>query len=255
MRRQVLSLLVVVLLVSGCAPATNGPLHAPPGTWFRYTDSEAAWLAGDPSGKYSVLIPQRREIWIAPDGSGRLKSTPGNPIFFGLHDRAEWADRPVDRPTDEVQPAGSLWYEDLSSLPTDPTELSKAILDKLAATSPGNANDDQGLLDAARDMLKETVAPAEIRRAVFDMLMSMPAIKHQDAKDRLGRPGVSFWLDSSGEVAMRLTLFLDREQGLLGEEQTLLSALDDIDAAPPVVIGYVTYVDARLVDTTAEVTK
>lgn len=113
----------------------------------------------------------------------------------------------------------------------------------------------QGLLDAARDMLKETVAPAEIRRAVFDMLMSMPAIKHQDAKDRLGRPSVSFWLDSSGEVAMRLTLFLDREQGLLGEEQTLLSALDDIDAAPPVVIGYVTYVDARLVDTTAEVTK
>lgn len=87
------------------------------------------------------------------------------------------------------------------------------------------------------------------------MLMSMPAMKHQDAKDRLGRPGVSFWLDSSGKVATRLTLFLDREQGLLGEEQTLLSALDDIDAAPPVVIGYVTYVDARLVDTTAEVTK
>ena len=131
-----------------------------------------------------------------------------------------------------------------TSVPTEPTALRAAIIAGIDRTAPDGESDDYDVLKAARDYLWETVPPVALRRAIFDMLMASPGIPHRAARDRLGRSGTAFSIDSSRGTRTRLTTILARDQGLLGEEQTLLDHDDAIDATPPVVIGYATYLDA-----------
>jgi hypothetical protein len=254
LQRAVLATIAVLTLAAGCSPppSTGGTPVATTGETYRYTRSEVGWLLGG-SGRYMVLAPQDREIWIAADGSGRLKVTRHNPVFFGQNDRAEWAHQTVAGVADDARMPGQLGYTDLSSVPTEPTALRAAIIAGIDRTAPDGESDDYDVLKAARDYLWETVPPVALRRAIFDMLMASPGIPHRAARDRLGRSGTAFSIDSSRGTRTRLTTILARDQGLLGEEQTLLDHDDAIDATPPVVIGYATYLDAQLVGTTEDV--
>ena len=37
-----------------------------------------------------ALVPVTRELWVKPDGSGRLIETRGEPTWFGPADKAAW---------------------------------------------------------------------------------------------------------------------------------------------------------------------
>ena len=103
---------VIVVLASGLLPMGLGPDAAAaaalnraadiaalqvegPNDGYRHTKSEGAWLDGfggspeRPNGVWT-LVPVSREIWIKPDGSGRLIESRGEPIWFGPADRAAW---------------------------------------------------------------------------------------------------------------------------------------------------------------------
>lgn len=69
--------------------------QAASGDGYRYTKSTGAHLSGigggpeRPNGVWA-LVPVSREIWIMPDGSGRLLERRGEPIWFGPADKAAW---------------------------------------------------------------------------------------------------------------------------------------------------------------------
>ncbi len=249
----VLSLLC--LGFAGCAQRmTNGSLQGPLSGTFNYTKTEGAFLLGGP-GRYEVLVPQTREIWIGRDGSGRLRTTLEPPIFFGEKDRAEWQRDPktLQKRTDDKTALTGFSYIDLRGLPNDPGALLKKILGGLDPSDAGTGPAYWEVFIAAHGILWETVAPPELSMAVLVAMNGLLGIevKEHDV-DLQGRPGTRFSATSPGGQ-FRSVMWLDPVAGtLLGEQEELLMPTASIDATPPVVIKRASYLVSEVVNTTGD---
>lgn len=221
---------------------------------YRYTRSEGAHLvtvAGPNAPSFSVLVPRTRELWIAPDGSGRLRETAGQPIFLGERDRARWeaAGRPqvVFTYNRDFGP-GELRYEDLSDLPTDPAALAAVIRQR--ATLPSGPPVDVEMFVIVGDLLRETAAPPALRAALYRVAARIPGVELVGSvTDRAGRRGVAVAKTTShfGGKQRMVLIFDPATSALLAEERVLLEQVDWLDARPPVAIGYTTYLESRIV--------
>jgi hypothetical protein len=221
---------------------------------YRYTKSEGAYLstmAGPNTPPFSVLVPKTRELWIAPDGSGRLRETPGEPIFLGERDRARWqaAGRPqvVFTRSRDFTP-GELHYEDLATLPTDPQALAAVIRQR--ATIPSGPPVDVEMFILVGALLRETAAPPALRAALYQVAAQIPGVELVGTvTDRAGRTGVAVAKTTShfGSKQRLVLIFDPATSALLGEERVLLEPVDWLDAKPPVVISYTTYLESRIV--------
>jgi hypothetical protein len=236
------------------------------GVGYRHTTSEGAHLSGvggdadHPEGIWA-LVPMEREIWIAADGSGRLVETRGEPIWLGPADEAAWmaagspdlrgdpisdtrfGPTPPGAEPGAPQPwPGSLHYEDLDALPTDADSL-RAVIDARAAAG-GGANDYQRFTVVA-DLLRETVGTPDLRAALYRVAAGLGGVELiGSVTDRAGRTGTAVAMtgNPSGVGLERHTLIFDPETSmLLAEETVLLETVDWLDADPPIVIGYSTY--------------
>jgi len=229
---------------------------------YRHTKSEGAHLSGVGGGNgIWALVPVEREIWIAADGSGRLVEARGEPIWFGPADEAAWmaagspdlrgdpiSDTRFGPMPSGAEPGtlqlwpGSLHYEDLDALPTDVDSL-RAVIDARAAAG-GGANDYQRFIVVA-DLLRETVGTPDLRAALYRVAAGLGGVELiGSVTDRAGRTGTAVAMtgNPSGVGLERHTLIFDPETSmLLAEEQVLLAKVDWLDADPPIVIGYSTY--------------
>lgn len=237
-----LELAAVLVVVQACHTVASP-------TSYRYTKTDEAQLLGGP-GQYSVLVPQTRESWIASDGSGRLRITFGEAMYFGDNDRSEWRGRSTKRTEDQTFGAGQLAYTDTVNLPRDPAALGTLILadNKPGVQTNGGTGTAFTVWTAARSYLWETVAPQDLAQAILVLLESTNGVKvSKDQQDRLGRPAVACEVLSPGG-AIRNILWLDPVTGALrGDEQILVKATTGIDAPPPVTIEYSSVIEARLV--------
>ena len=255
--RQVLvaAMLIAVLVASACASTpSDGPVRGPLSGTFNYTKTDGAFLLGG-TGQYEVLVPQTREIWIGHDGSGRLRTTFGSPIFFGEHDRAEWQDPPEwlqERTHDETS-LHDFSYIDVRGMPTDPEALLETILSGLDPSDAGAGPAAWEVFTAAHGILWETVPPPGVSKAVLAMLSQNPDIEVEEGDaDPTGRTATRFSI-TGPDGRYRSVMWLDPETGiLLGEQQELLIATPTIDAEPPVVIKFATYLVSEVVDSTID---
>lgn len=214
---------------------------------FRYTRSEGAFLLGGLS-PYEVLVPQVREIWVAADGSGRLRTEYGDPIFFGDKDRQAWGAQKSKRVDDMLYGPGQLSFTDISTLPRDPTELLRSIRAARDPSDVGAGSEAWEALIAARSYLWETVPPKDLSLAAMEMLQSLNDITEARGRDPAGRDSVAFAVENK---QFRNTIWLDPKTGaLLGEQQDLLVVLPTVDAAPPVTIKRATYSASKMVSST-----
>lgn len=222
-------------LLRGANEATT---EEPPAGGYRYTKSVGAWLFGG-AGPYAVLSPFTREIWIAHDGSGRLKQSYGDPVFFGQADRAEWDTAAnVRLPIDEIHGPGELGYVDLGDLPRERRALRATLAASIDPTRHAGAE----LFVAISDLLRETVAPPDLARVMAEVLAAEDGIVVRTAG---GRISVSTEVDDS----LQLTIELDAQTyALLREERVLLLPAPEIDAKPPVTIGYADYLESHIAD-------
>jgi len=131
---------------------------------------------------YCVNFREQREIWIGPDGSGRIRGTETDPVFPTAKDRQNWkalgreAPPLVGPPSDErFGPGGlSTGPVDLSKLPTDPAKLAEMISSrKIEGGPPGPAED----FVQVGDLLRETSASPELRAALFKVAAGIPGVK------------------------------------------------------------------------------
>jgi hypothetical protein len=245
------------------------------GDGYRYTKSEGAYLSGisggpgRPNGVWA-LVPVSREIWIKPDGSGRLLERSGEPIWFGSADKAAWVAEgspdmggeplsdtrfgptpPGAEPGTPQEGPGSLSYEDVDALPTDVAALREVIRARAAATGAGAT--ELEMFTIVGDLLRETVAAPMVRAALYRVAASLDGVELTGSlTDRVGRTGtaVSLTGDRSGVGRERRVLIFDPEtSALLAEEDVLLDKVDWLDAEPPLVIGYNTYLISEIVPT------
>lgn len=256
MRKPIAARVAVVALLfasAGCmSEAADQQVDGPLLGTFNYTKTEGAFLLGG-LGQYEVLVPQTREIWIGHDGSGRLRTTFEAPTFFGEHDRAEWQDQPdflQERTEDETSLTG-FSLVDVSGLPTDPDALLSHIRSGLDASDAGAGPASWEVFIAAHGILWETVPPPDLSEAVIAMLRETPGIEVEEGDvDPAGRRATRFSV-TGANGQFRDVVWLDPETGtLLGEQQELLTPTPTIDAQPPVVIKWATYLVSEVVDTT-----
>jgi hypothetical protein len=236
---------------------------APPATGYRHTSSVGAWMtfamAAQPVGangkpapnggeSYKLLRPVTREIWIAPDGSGRIRQTSGEPVFFSEQDRAAWvaAGSPSDPGINEDFGPGGLSYAN-STLPTDPIAL-RAVLLGQALLSKNGTNVEMFVL--VGDALRETVPSPALASALFQVAATIDGVSSLGpTQDRTGRPGVAVGITGgpSGYRTQRVLLFDPSTHVLLGEEERVVETTEDGIPAGSVV-GYTTYLVSDVVD-------
>lgn len=280
---------IIAVLTFGLLPLSTGPNTAAaaalnrvadvaaaladgPREGYRHTKSEGAWLSGasggwpdHPNGIWA-LVPVSREIWISPDGSGRLIESRGEPIWFGPADRAAWqaAGSPDLRGTPHSDtrfgptPPGvdpwtpqppRLFFQDVDALPTDPGSL-RQLIDGRAAANGGGATDYERFLIVG-DLLRETDAAPKVRAALYRVAAGLNGVELVGSvKDRAGRSGTAVSMvnaQSSLGLEQRVLIFDPHTAVLLAEEDALLQDVDYLDADPPIVIGYNTYLVSEVV--------
>lgn len=251
-------------------PQTSMPAHG-----YHYTKSKNSWLVyydvcSFPSATpltcpapppddwaFSVVVPNTREKWVAPDGSGRLLVESGEPRFPGPRDKATWegAGSPtLDRSgrSDESFGPDGLSYTDFSEYSTDPDELYDQIRSK--AEGHGHSTDAEMLVFVG-DLLRETVAPPDLRAALFKVAARIPGVELVgEVTDPAGRRGtaVARTSDDAGYLERHELIFDPDTSELLAEREVLLERVDWIDAEPGTVIVYQTYLNSGVVETTSD---
>lgn len=147
--------------------------------------------------------------------------------------------------------SGSLYYEDVDSLPTDVAALRDVIRARAEANGGGATNLEMFII--VGDLLRETVAAPDVRAALYRVVAALDGVELiGPVTDRIGRAGTAVAMtgDGSGAGRERRTLIFDPETSmLLAEEQVLLDKVDWLDAEPPLVIGYNTYLASEIVET------
>jgi hypothetical protein len=282
----ILALAVPVLLPSGhrgsapAASATQVLLRAaqvaarqeqggsPGPGQYVYTKSDNAYMNYWAEG-FSVLMPQVREIWIGTDGSGRILETNGTPTFLSDQDHAAWESSgspdlggektsdetfepsgpPAPSPGSTAEAGGGLYYQDLSTLPTDPAELRAKIESReIESGPPGDAE----TFTIIGDLLRETYAPPALRAALYQAAAGLSGVELVgETKDPEGRDGVGVAYTSAG---IRHELIFDpNTSALLGEQDVVVDpAPTGLHVDAGTVVGWAAYLSSGIVDSTSD---
>jgi hypothetical protein len=222
--------------------ASGQPVARPPGPGqYQYTDSKSlTWSDTYVSAKihFSVSYQQHRQIWIAANGSGRIKETNTDPDFASPRDRAAWiaAGRPSLRQAPWDQRFGkhglALGPVNLLKLPTRPAKLYALLrARKIEGGPPGAAED----FVQVGDLLRETDAPPALRAALFKVCARIPGARLLGTvTDPLGSRGIAFarsqLVTGSGHGSPRrsraesVLIFNPSTSGLLAEETLVTTA-------------------------------
>src|SRR4029453_19155868 len=235
--------------VAGVAAARPDPGRLTPGRyWYvRSTGAVMATVGDQPS--YSYLLKGTRELWVAADGSGRLRETiPGRPRFLTAGDRANWvaSGSPAleSGTTDERFRPGELSpgatvgdgsYESLLALPTDPDDLFEHFHQQAARHPRGPELEMFALVS---DVLREAPAPPRLQAALYEVAARIKGVNLvEQATDPAGRPGALVWV-VRGE-GLRHELYFDPATATPLGEREIVERAGAMDGLPKgTVVGY-----------------
>ena len=222
------------------------------------------------------FVPEERETWVRPDGSGWSRSISGRARFLSARQRAAW----VRAGSPRLPRAGRVSiqrfrrfprhtlslsfipFSRLARLPTEPQRLRRWIeahegrgesLSTAGTTSSGlppvNSRDAKTFA-AIGSLLQQTTAPPALRAALYEVASELPGVQLLGtATDPAGRKGIGVAYDNP-QHGERLELIFDpKTSALLGERWILTSSRRSGVAAPAgTVIGYAAHLKSRVVD-------
>lgn len=178
-----------------------------------------------------VTVPYQREIWLAREGgvlrdeflAAEAAALDGTEVFdpalirnqdLGRNDADPEADG-TTRFGDNV----SVTWDELELLPADPEALRTVLTERVTETSHGDAYD---LWDAATGLLRESPARPELRRALWEVVATIPGVTLDGPMaDATGRDGTAVSIDFSNQNLGRYVLVLDPSDGRLLETRYL----------------------------------
>jgi hypothetical protein len=194
----------------------------------RHTlSSGSSLVALDPESSVWVKVAGTREIWVAPDGSGRIEEQQEPLSFPSETEQGEWValGSPVVTPMSQAFGPGGLVYLRLDDIPRDPTALADQLVTDGA--SPPQ------ILRRVVLLLYETVPPVDLTSALVSALRLIPSIVVEDLGTMVRVSG----MDEASEGRVLTTIVIDLRSGqLVTEERVARAALPGLTADPPIVI-------------------
>jgi hypothetical protein len=193
----------------------------PPGR-YRYvkvTGTRTATSIGRDGKSYTALVPTTYEFWIGADGSGRVRTNDGDPTFLSPENeqiyndagRTDLAALATHRDLSEAP--GEMHALDLSTLPTEPSQLRDALVSR---THTGPSDNAERLLEGLSDNLWLTYGPVRNSRALMSALSSTPGMgvtaSHGMTIMAAEANGVrkEIWFDSeTGEIRRKRQVIVD----------------------------------------------
>jgi hypothetical protein len=212
----------------------------------------------EPASGWSVLVPREREIWIAPDGSGRIREAAGRPRFLSDAQRAAWlaAGSPqlpsVARASDETFAPHQLRYLRSGSLPTDPEEL-RRLIEARKIPGIGGPPGEAETFELIGEMLRETDLRPALRAAIYEVAAELSGIELLGpVRDPAGREGIGVAFTDHRRGIRHELIFDSADAALLGEREVVVGGWDkDLQVPAGTVVGYASYLESRVVDSTA----
>lgn len=213
----------------------------PPDSWpgpgeYLYTRSRAVetyyYAVGDGLPNFTYVVPGVYEDWRSLDGSGRHRYVYDQVRFPSPMDRAAWiaAGSPKLHEDmiegDRVYGPGEMHMFDLSSLPTDPEELLRAIEEREVIGGPPG---DWETFMLIGDLLHEP-APPQVRSALFEAAALVQGIEYLGRREVAGRRGVVIAYTHGG---MREERIFDQATGeMLGERLVVIDPDEVLEITP-----------------------
>lgn len=211
---------------------------------------------------YTFLTRRMRESWLASDGSGRIRESAGEPIFFSERDRKLFGkDFPGLKafPPSDQRFGPRPHYALDASLPTGPDELEAALRARAESENPPPEDGytlEGEMLEEISSLLYLPAASPELRAALFRVMTRIEGVDLVGERaDPLGRRGVAF-ARAGGygkDTATRVVLIIDPTTSqLLAQQTELVRPVEWVDADPPLVLGSIAYVETGWVDALGE---
>jgi len=219
---------------------------------YTMTKGEQLRTSNQGGDNWSVVLPVVEEMWVAENGSGRLRSVVGEPRFLGPRDRARWeaAGSPefAAGVSDHTFPEGTLAYENANSLPATLPELEGEVREEVASR---DVPIDIAVFQRVGELLSRSDAPPSLRAALYRLAARLPGVSLiGDTTDASGRAGVAVGLTYkvSGARVRVLMIFDEETSALLSQERILLDRAPWVDAEPGTRLASVTYLASGRVD-------
>jgi hypothetical protein len=251
----------VLLRLSNVA-ATLPAVEAPLADQYQYTNSlsltsvEWVYRANFP---YFVNYVMQSQIWVSPDGSGKLLQTWSDPTFPSAHDRKNWilsGSHPLAQaPTDQRSGPGTLKATpaNLWTLPTSPSKLMSLIVSRKIEYGPPGPRED---FVQVGDLLPDTDAPPAVRAALFKVAAEIPGVQLLGpTRDHLGRAGVALAYPEApadrtlGTKGLYELIFDPKTSALLGDETIVINPTTGAHT----ILNWTTYVASAVVNSTTAV--
>jgi hypothetical protein len=224
---------------------------------FQYTDSESAYEHCTLDRTfYCYLLPQRRQIWIGADRSGRILESFGSPSFVTPADHDAWVKDgsptiPTAPQNTTFAPGGlSLGPTDLAKLPTDPETLGSELSSrKIEGGPPGPAED----FVQIGDLLEETDASPSLRSALYQVAENVPGVRVLGTvTDHSGRRGMGVSRVNAEGVKQEY-IFDPTTSALLGEEELATRANAERKGVPKgTVLSWAVYLSSGIVNSLSD---
>jgi hypothetical protein len=264
--------LASLVLLRAARTAATQPLRAPGPGQFIYTKTEGfeATIASSginkPLANYAFR-PFTREMWVAPDGSGRHREIDGHLQFATVADAAYFYHTLRNQPDilnghsgDSTVDPGGAPYLDLSNYPTDPAKLKQRLQRRnLPEFSAPRGDADTFLIIG--ELLSYSYAPPTVRSALYKVASQLPGVQLiGPTHDQLGRPGigVAYGLPQpQGHVSKNLSnelIFDPKTSTLLATEMVVVHRFKDAPFPPGTVLNSTAYVASRVVNSTSTTT-
>lgn len=182
--------------------AAAQPWAYPRAGQYMYTYSVEAYSQTDEDTGCSVIPPEHRQIWIAPDGSGMLRESFGRGAFTSAADRHRCAQHHELSMADPHR-ASNSWFGrgglsdgpvNEQGLPTDTATLRALIM---SGKIDGGPRTNAEAFVRVGDLLRETDASPRLRAAIYRAAATIPGVRSLGpTRDHLGRLGVGLTFHS-----------------------------------------------------------
>jgi hypothetical protein len=190
---------------------------------YLYTESEGIHESdGGSAGKQCIVrMLDRRQIWIATDGSGALSDTSSDAHFISAADAAICSGMNLSDPDQQIGtastrfPAGGLSFptNDWKALSTDPA----TVLTQVHQLDGGPDTPAEWFVNVT-DFMRESDVPPTIRAALYQALPLIPGVKLMGPQtDPAGQSGVGVGFYADGQLDTEL-IFDQQSARMLTEE-------------------------------------